>query len=76
MGKGVGEIGRLCRELEVPCAALAGIAQEPASRKLFWTVRTLTDITNLTKARREPARYLEQLAAALAGEFSRSGRRD
>lgn len=69
MGKGVGQVGRLCQELGVPCVALAGIAPRPRGRKLFWQVKALTDITTRELAKRCPEKYLKALTVLLAREF-------
>lgn len=69
MGKGVGQIGRLCQELGVPCVALAGSALGARAPRLFKEIRVLTDITTKEMAQRRAGRYLEKLAAVVAGEF-------
>jgi glycerate kinase len=63
MGKGVGQIARLCLKCGVSCAALAGHV-EPSVRKsrLFAEVRALTDYTNARTAQARAARLLEQAA--------------
>lgn len=62
MGKGVGEIGRLCRALKVPCIALAGAVQGPQHRRLFWKIKALTDTTDPASATRRAGEYLRRLA--------------
>jgi glycerate kinase len=70
MGKGVGQIARLCRKLRVPCLALAGTILEPArARRLFTQTRALTEITDLERAQSEAARHLQQLARQTANGF-------
>jgi glycerate kinase len=69
MGKGVGQVGRLCQKLGVPCVALAGVAPRPPARKLFGEIKALTDIATVDMAKRYPERYLRQTAALLAGEL-------
>ena len=41
MGKGVGELAKLCQREGIPCAALAGVASLPPSCELFRTVLAL-----------------------------------
>lgn len=70
MGKGVGQVGLLCRELKVPCLALAGVVNDPAQvGRLFTQFRALVEITALKHARKHPQRYLERLSALMAGEY-------
>jgi glycerate kinase len=67
MGKGVGQIARLCRRYAVPCVALAGQA-EPSVRdsRLFSQVRALTDLATPRQAKAQPAPLLAQLAEETA----------
>ena len=58
MGKGVGQIARQCRKLNIPCIALAGVLHgrlgvEPA--RPFTHTGALTELTSLQKAMAEPA---------------------
>jgi glycerate kinase len=67
MGKGVGELAALCRKLEVPCAALAGMVTDTArAQQLFTTVVALTSLTPPDKAHSEAAKWLEQAARQCA----------
>jgi len=68
MGKGVGQVIRLCRELNVPCVTLAGtVAAETKAADAEASVFALTDLTSLKLARSRPQYYLERLAAKVAG---------
>ncbi len=70
MGKGVGQIARACRELKVPCVGLAGRLNEPATAKRKFTiVRELLELASLPQARKQPALWLERLAAQVAREW-------
>lgn len=70
MGKGVGQIGLLCRKLRVSCLALAGVMSEPKQvARLFPHFRTLTGVATLDRAKKFPQRYLEKLSAIMAGEY-------
>jgi glycerate 2-kinase len=67
MGKGVGEIARRCRRLDIPCIGLAGVVGaggEAAS--LFNQARALTELTTIRQAKAQPARWLERLAQQAA----------
>jgi glycerate kinase len=67
MGKGVGQILRLCRKLNVPCIALAGVVESGIrTAPLFSRTFALTDITTLAEAKRRPARHLEKLSTLAA----------
>ncbi|HXP60561.1 MAG TPA: glycerate kinase [Dongiaceae bacterium] len=72
MGKGVGEIARQCRRLNIPCIALAGLVHPRVSLEAphaFTQTRALTELTSLEKAKAEPARWLERLAQRAASEM-------
>ncbi|MGO8699744.1 MAG: glycerate kinase [Limisphaerales bacterium] len=71
MGKGVGQIARLCHRRKAPCIALAGHA-EPSVRKgrLFAEVRALTDHAISQRAQAQAAILLEQLAADMARDWN------
>ena len=63
MGKGVGEIARLCAALKVPCLCITG--EKPARdrwKKNFAGTFSLTDLTSLGQAKRKPAYWLERVA--------------
>jgi glycerate kinase len=63
MGKGVGQIARLCRMRSLPCIALGGaIATETKRSRSFTLVRSLTELTSDTAARRHAFSWLERLA--------------
>jgi glycerate kinase len=71
MGKGVGQLARQCRKLNLPCIGLAGVVQERAgveAPRAFTQMRALTELTSLEKAKAQPARWLERLAQRVAGE--------
>ncbi|MBC8001506.1 MAG: glycerate kinase, partial [Opitutaceae bacterium] len=67
MGKGVGEIALLCRDLKIPCIGLAGHVPDPRkAKRLFLDVRALTEVTTLEEAKARPGRWLKQIAAMAA----------
>lgn len=67
MGKGVGQVAALCKQLKVPCLGLAGMVEEKENaKKLFVDARGLTEITTLENAKKQPAKFLEELAAQVA----------
>ena len=67
MGKGVGQVGRRCRELKIPCIGLAGMMDISAGKGAGFTqVRALTEITSVAQAKARPACWLERLAQRVA----------
>jgi glycerate 2-kinase len=69
MGKGVGEIARLCRRRRVPCLALAGLVSLTSrARTAFSRTRSLVELTTPARAKGNAAFWLERLAAKTAGE--------
>ncbi len=67
MGKGVGEIARLCRALRIACVALAGrVDNASVGGRIFAQTHPLTDLTSLEQAKAEPAAWLERLASEAA----------
>jgi glycerate kinase len=68
MGKGVGELARLCRELKVPCVGVGGGVSEAAQRsQAFAALYALApELTTTEAALAEPARWLEDLTARIA----------
>ncbi len=73
MGKGVGQVARLCEKLGVPRMALAGATNAKAKdARLFSSMFSLIDITSMEQAKRRPAYHLEKLSALAARhEFPR-----
>lgn len=69
MGKGVGEIAKLCREKNVPCIGLAGITANPSdTANVFTELHALAPgLTTAEQAMAEPGLWLEALAAKVAG---------
>jgi glycerate kinase len=75
MGKGVGEIGRHCRRLKIPCIALAGqVSERVKLEKLFISVFYLTQLTSVKNAKAKTSFWLERLAER-AAEGCRVGRK-
>jgi glycerate kinase len=67
MGKGTGELARLCYELEVPCIGLGGVVDMPPDRKtLFARTQALADLTTFEQACARPGYWLERSAAGVA----------
>lgn len=75
MGKGVGEVARLCRELGVPCIGLGGLVAEAArAGECFAVLRGLApELTTADDAQRRAGYWLEELAAQTAREWFSSG---
>lgn len=67
MGKGVGQIARLCRRRKIPCIGLAGqIDERVRTSRLFRQTGALVDLTSPARARRESGKWLEILAEQTA----------
>jgi glycerate kinase len=68
MGKGVGEVLRLCRKANTPCIALAGkVKADVPAGKRFVPAFALAGITTLRNALNRPKHYLKLLSAKVAG---------
>ena len=64
MGKGVGQLARLCKKFKVPCVGIAGVVLEPKkAKRLFTQTHSLTEITGIENAKLRPAEFLEKLTA-------------
>lgn len=71
MGKGVGQVARRCRALNLPCLGLGGVvAPESRRSRLFTRVAALTDLTEVERAKAKPAHWLERLARETAALWS------
>ena len=70
MGKGVGEIVRRCRQLKMPCVALAGniVARAPA-KKVLSEAHAMTELVSVKAAKAKLALWLERLAAKTARDW-------
>ena len=67
MGKGVGQMGRRCRELKIPCIGLAGTVRvSPGTDTCFAQAHALTELTSVVQAKARPAYWLERLAQRVA----------
>jgi glycerate kinase len=66
MGKGVGELARICRKLGIPCIGLAGEVVPTQKLKNFSQTAGMTDLTDVETAKRRPEVYLFQLAQLAA----------
>jgi glycerate kinase len=71
MGKGVGAIAQLCQRAGVPCIGLAGVVTDAARDAAALTaVHALTpEYTTVGESMREPAAWLERLAAKAGAEW-------
>ena len=70
MGKGVGEMAKICRRSHIPCIALAGSVGPVAKLKLFRRARSLSEVTNPAAARNKAGFWLEKLATKAAGQIT------
>ena len=69
MGKGAGQVAQLCRDQEIPCIGLAGVAaRSRALNKLFSQVHALTDLTPPDDARTRAGYWLERVAERAAAQ--------
>jgi glycerate 2-kinase len=67
MGKGVGQIAKLCGSAGIPCIAMAGVVQvREDAQTLFAQTHALTDITSTEQAMARADHWLERLAARAA----------
>ncbi|HVY68900.1 MAG TPA: glycerate kinase [Verrucomicrobiae bacterium] len=71
MGKGVGEIGALCRRKKIPCMVISGVLNDlPKLSKVFTAVHALAPgFTSVREAKANPAHWLEKLASSVPGEL-------
>jgi len=71
MGKGVGRLAEMCREMGVPCIAFAGeIPQAAPLPELFHQMFAVApELTSRAEAMRQPAVWLEKSAEIAAEEF-------
>jgi glycerate 2-kinase len=72
MGKGVGELARLCQEVNVPCLGLGGVVGDAArgSRRFTALHAMAPDLAPAEHAMVEPEAWLERLAAQTAAGFA------
>jgi len=70
MGKGVGQVLRLCRSSNVPCIALAGVVDPTVAGNGFFRTHALTDIATLEQAKRRARYHLERLSAMVASGWT------
>lgn len=78
MGKGVGEIAKLCRKHAVPCIGLGGIVSLPrcetGTESCFTKTHGITpDLTDSNEAKRNPNAWLRRLAHRTAFEWQSAG---
>jgi glycerate kinase len=67
MGKGTGELAKLCAARKVPCIGLAGeITDRRKLQKLFTQISAMTDYTSTERACADSKQWLEITAAAAA----------
>jgi glycerate kinase len=67
MGKGVGQIARLCGRLGVPCVGFAGVVEKSVKEsKLFAHTRALTERASLPRAQSQAAYFLQRLSKETA----------
>ncbi len=75
MGKGVGQVGRACRRLGIPCIGLAGsVVRSAEAKRLFAQLHALIDLTTEADAKARPVFWLERLAERVARGWNRCGK--
>jgi glycerate kinase len=75
MGKGVGEVAKLCRRFKIPCIGLAGEVADPPKLNMFTCSFGLTDLTAAKRAKARPGSWLEKLTEKAAKEMSTNSQR-
>lgn len=72
MGKGVGQLARLCQERRVPCLALAGqLAPDVSPPTPFAQTHAIApQLTSATEAQLQPAHWLKVLAERVARSWA------
>lgn len=75
MGKGVGELARLCRKQGLPCIGLAGVLPDAktAARRFTIVDSIVPDLADADLARSKPKPFLVKLASQAAGDFNALG---
>lgn len=67
MGKAVGQVTHRCKQLRIPCIALAGsIGDRREIRRSLGSVNVLTEMVSTKAAMRQPERWLRALAQKTA----------
>jgi len=70
MGKGVGALAQICRNVGVPCIGLAGVVNVARAGATFTAAHALTpEFTTAGEAMSNPAVWLERLAAKAGAEW-------
>jgi glycerate kinase len=72
MGKGVGEIVKLCSRFRMPCIGFAGEVAAGTRLRMFERAWSLSEVTNRTAARKKAAFWLKRLAAKAAADLSKT----
>jgi glycerate kinase len=72
MGKGVGELAKICHRAGVPCVGLGGVVPNRREvSEIFTQAYAVTpDLASAEESRAQPAFWLERLAALAAREWT------
>jgi len=74
MGKGIGEIVRLCRKSQIPCIGIAGAVEKNArEQRGFNWIYSLSEFATSKRAKANPAFWLERLATRVATDYLPAG---
>jgi glycerate kinase len=74
MGKGVGQVGLMCRKHKVPCVALAGTVLAGNTNRYFTQARGLVELTTIEDAKARAAFWLEEVASRVAPRLNQEGK--
>ncbi len=70
MGKGVGQLAKLCREQKIPCVGLAGrVLHEQEVKEMFRLLHGLTDSVAPEVAQQNPSVHLASLTERVAASW-------
>jgi glycerate kinase len=69
MGKGVGQLARLCHRRKIPCLGLAGVVAVGRKQNYFKQLRALTELADADTAKKRAAFWLERLARRTASQW-------
>lgn len=73
MGKGVGQLAKLCRDQKIPCIGLAGqVRQEQQVQELFQVLRGLTDFLAPEVAKTNASVQLASLTERVAADWKKT----
>ncbi len=72
MGKGAGELARICSQMRIPCIGLAGEVAPARKLKVFSQTAGLTDLTSAKAAKGQAQIWLARLAEIIARRWNKT----